>query len=89
MAEQRHPYIGAHPTPWVTVQLEKADRSGWIDLDLAVDTGDFAEASISSDVFRDAVVLSALGQRTNFGEALGGWVRLRIPMLELVYWALV
>jgi hypothetical protein len=45
--EQRNPYKGDLPRPWVTVVFQKADGSGNIEKQLLADTGGVAAIRIS------------------------------------------
>ena len=87
--EQRHQYKGDPPTPWVTVAFRWADGRGYVEKQLAVDTGDDQEARISSQNMRRLKVLDGPTVETNFGTAYGGWVRIRIAELGIDRWALV
>jgi hypothetical protein len=89
MAEQRHAYKGSQPTPWVTVRFATSDGSSFLELDLAVDTGDFAEARVSSAVLQTIMVAEGPRHQTNFGLAAGGWVQYSIPDLIDSRWSLI
>jgi len=77
--EQRNPYKGNPPRPWVTVVFEKAD--GKIEKQLIADTGGFAEIRISRSLLYKIELDAAGSQKTNFGLAEGSWVWVEIPEL--------
>jgi hypothetical protein len=81
--EQRNPYKGRHPTPWVTLSFERADGMGTVERRLAVDTGDYADVRISSETMALVGLAAAPSQSTNFGPAIGGWVCFTIPELGI------
>lgn len=81
--EQRNPYRGDPPNPWIKVRFERADGMGNIEKELAVDTGDPDEASISSQNMRQLKMADGPSVQTNFGRADGGWVCINMPELGL------
>ena len=87
--EQRNPYKGNPPNPWVTVRFEKADGTGSVEKQLAVDTGDPSEARISSQNMRELKLADGPNVETNYGHAAGGWVYINMPELGLEKWTLV
>jgi len=80
--EQRNPYKGAPPRPWITVVFEKADGSGKITKQLIVDTGGVAAIRISRSLLFKIEIRPADLQKTNFGLAEGSWVWVEIPELS-------
>jgi len=87
--EQRNPYKGNPPNPMVTVRFEKADGTGSVEKQLAVDTGDPSEARMSSQNMRELKLADGPNVETNYGHAAGGWVYINMPELGLEKWALV
>jgi hypothetical protein len=79
--EQRNPYKGDPPRPWVTVVFQKADGSGKIAKQLIADTGGFATIRISRSLLYKIEVRPAEIQKTNWGLAEGCWVWVEIPEL--------
>jgi hypothetical protein len=79
--EQRNPYKGNPPRPWVTVVFEKADGNTKVKKQLIADTGGVAAIRISRS-FLHQIELEPVGiQDTNFGLAEGSWVWVEIPEL--------
>ena len=87
--EQRNRYRGRSPTPWVSVRFARVDGRGYLERDLAVDTGDPQTARISSRDLALAQVTQGPIARTNFGHAVGGWVLMSVPEIELEQLVLV
>ncbi|MDZ7292820.1 MAG: hypothetical protein ONB44_22870 [candidate division KSB1 bacterium] len=79
--EQRNPYKGDPPRPWVTVVFHKADGSDKITKQLLADTGGVAAIRISRSLLYQIEIRPADIQDTNFGLAEGSWVWVEIPEL--------
>ncbi len=80
---QRNSYKGDPPNSWVKLKFEKADGTGTLEKDLAVDTGSDVEADIGSQNMRQLKLADGPRQQTNFGPAQGGWVCIKMPELGL------
>jgi hypothetical protein len=79
--EQRNPYKGTPPRPWVRIRLRAPDGTEE-ELDLIADTGNpcavISQARMSQLKEADGIDLN-----TNFGVLQGGWVRLAMPEYQL------
>ena len=67
----------------------RADGRGYVETDLAVDTGDAQAARISSGNMRQLKLADGPTVETNFGRAYGGWVFIRVPELGLERYLLI
>jgi hypothetical protein len=79
--EQKNPYKGSPPRPWVTVVFEKANENEKVKKHLIVDTGGIAAIRISRSLLHKIELEPADIQKTNFGLAEGSWVWVEIPEL--------
>lgn len=83
MSEQRNPYKGRPPRPWL--KLSFLERSGqYLELDLLADTGSAQAVVLQQDLFERLVIRRTRNIQTNFGEMQGGWIRLHSTELGLV-----
>jgi hypothetical protein len=80
--EQRNPYKGTPPRPWVRLQLVAPD--GTIqELELLADTGNPLPLLVSRGFMSRLKHGSAPDVTTNFGLLEGGWLRVALPDLAL------
>jgi hypothetical protein len=80
MREQRNPYKGTPPRPWLRLTLVAADGA-MRELDVLADTGNPCALIVDAaalDPFNQGVTP---GLDTNFGVFQGGWLRIQIPAL--------
>src|ERR1041384_3363790 len=76
--EQRNPYLGDPPRPWIVVRLEdKRDQTE--ELRVVADTGNPFELIIDPDAFRRLTHGEGMKIETNFGFMVGGWIKIVMP----------
>jgi hypothetical protein len=81
--EQRNPYRGSPPRPWIQLRFTGID--GTIEeLDLLADTGNPCALIISQAKMAVFKQRDALNANSNFGLLEGGWIHLQMPELGLV-----
>jgi hypothetical protein len=78
--EQRNPYKGDSPRPWLRIRFVAADGSSH-DRELVVDTGSPLAMIIDSDSLRRLLRREGPELESNFGPLQGGDVRFVIPEL--------
>jgi hypothetical protein len=83
MSEQRNPYKGTPPRPWLRLGFLARDGSK-VSLDLLADTGCPYDVVLASDVFARLCFAYTPVVTANFGPMASGWVRLHAPELGLV-----
>jgi hypothetical protein len=76
--EQRNPYKGTPPRPWVRVQLLARNGTAFA-TELVVDTGNPFYLIMGSARMAQVVSRRTKPVHTNFGPMIGGWVRVVIP----------
>jgi len=82
ITEQRNPYKGSPPRPWIRVRI--AEKNGTAhEFDLLADTGNPFPIIISQAAMASLNFKSAPDVGTNFGVLQGGWMRLLMPELGL------
>lgn len=82
LTEQRNPYKGKPPHPWIRVRLV-GPNGAEIEMDLVADTGNPVALILDPRTmaqFRHGVCASLT---SNFGTLDGGWVRVIIPETNL------
>lgn len=83
MSEQRNPYKGRPPRPWL--KLSFLERSGLrLELELLADTGSSQGIVVQQELFERLVIRKTRNIETNFGVMQGGWIRLHSTELGLV-----
>ena len=80
--EQRNPYKGEPPRPWLRIRLIASDGTT-SEVDLLADTGNpcaviIGQAALAKLKQRDAPSLDS-----NFGLLEGGWIRVAVPEVGL------
>src|SRR5437016_5230658 len=80
--EQRNPYEGSPPRPWVLLRLTASDGASY-DLKLLADTGNPCGLIISITALQILKLRDAPNISSNFGPLQGGWVRLDLPEFGL------
>jgi hypothetical protein len=78
--EQRNPYKGTPPRPWVRAKLI-AVSGDTIELDLLADTGNPFAVIVGESMLRRFVRGDLENIESNFGDLRGAWLRLAIPHL--------
>jgi hypothetical protein len=80
--EQRNPYKGSPPRPWIRIRLTAPDGTAQ-EIELLADTGNPFELIVSQQQM--AVLGHGTGPslNTNFGQLNGGWFQLAMPELGL------
>jgi hypothetical protein len=81
-AEQRNPYKGSPPRPWVRLRLNAPD-GGTHEVELLADTGNPCAIIISQALMAILKQRAAPDVRSNFGLLDGGWLHLSMPELRL------
>jgi hypothetical protein len=81
-SEQRNPYKGVPPRPWVRLRLTAADGTVH-ELELLADTGNPCAIILSQADMARLRVRAAPDSHSNFGLLEGGWVHLTMPALGL------
>ena len=80
--EQRNPYKGSPPRPWVRLQLVEKDGTVH-EFELLADTGNPFAVVISESAMAGLKLKTAPDVDTNFGLLQGAWVRLHMPELGI------
>lgn len=80
--EQRNPYKGAPPRPWVRLRLVAPDGT-FQELDLLADTGNPCALIIGRAFMAQLKHAAGPDVNTNFGLLEGGWLLLQMPELGL------
>ena len=81
--EQRNPYLGKTPRPWLSIPFRNAEGIV-VDLKLIADTG-CVQALILAPEWFDALVLYRFDSiRNNFGTMDGGWLQIFDPQRGFV-----
>ena len=80
MLEQRNPYKGSPPRPWMRLTLVASDGATR-DLEVLVDTGNPCALIVDSAALLRFNLGVTPGLNTNFGVLDGGWLRVQIPAL--------
>jgi hypothetical protein len=81
-SEQRNPYKGSPPRPWVRLRLTAPDGSTH-DIELLADTGNPCAIIISQALMARLKLRAAPDLHSNFGLLEGGWLHLSTPGLGL------
>lgn len=81
--EQRNPYKGTPPRPWVRLRLAAPDGSTQ-ELDLLADTGNPCALIIGQQLMARLKHGDGPDMNTNFGRLEGGWLQLEMPELQMV-----
>jgi len=72
--EQRNPYKGSPPRPWIRLNLRAADGS-LEEVQLLADTGNPCALIVDGDVLRRFKRGDAPDMGSNFGPLTGGWLQ--------------
>lgn len=80
--EQRNPYKGKPPRPWIRLRLEALDGTR-VELELLADTGNPCALIIASPSMARLKAGDAPDIQSNFGLLQGGWLQLAMPELGL------
>jgi hypothetical protein len=80
--EQRNPYKGSPPRPWVRLRLLEKDGTAH-EFEVLADTGNPFAIVISQAAMANLKLKTALDVETNFGTLNGFWVHLHMPELGL------
>jgi hypothetical protein len=78
MTEQRNPYQGAPPRPWIRVALVAPDGTTR-DLQVLADTGSPFALVVARSTLQQFQSIGVPSVSSNFGNLEGGWLRLQIP----------
>jgi hypothetical protein len=81
-SEQRNPYKGSPPRPWVRLRLAAPDGTPH-EVELLADTGNPCGIIISQAAMANVKLQAAPDINSNFGLLEGGWVHLTMPELGL------
>lgn len=81
-SEQRNPYKGSPPRPWIRVRLAVPDGTTE-EVELLADTGNPCAIIISQAAMTRLPHGDAPGMNTNFGPLGGGWLHVCMPELGL------
>jgi len=81
--EQRNPYKGDPPRPWIRLRLAGPDGAT-TELELLADTGNPCAVILSQRDVSSLKVTEGPDVNSNFGPLHGGWVQLAMPELGLV-----
>lgn len=81
-AEQRNPFKGSPPRPWVRVLLVARDGGNY-EVQLLADTGNPCAIIISQALMASLKLRAAPDLTTNFGLLQAGWLRVIVPELRL------
>jgi hypothetical protein len=81
--EQRNPYKGSPPRPWVRLRLE-APSGSIEELEVVADTGNPFTLILGTAAMSRLQVRNAPTRTSNFGLLRGGWFRLAMPDFGLV-----
>lgn len=77
-SEQRNPYKGTPSRAWLRVRLTALDGSP-LEFDVLADTGNPFSSVVGLPVLQQFKHMDAHRVSTNFGDLLGGWLRVGIP----------
>lgn len=83
MSEQRNPYLGRTPRPWLELRFLGAVGES-LPLKLIADTGSPQGLILAPHWFDRLVRSRAAPIRNNFGDMSGGWLQLFMPETGLV-----
>ena len=81
-SEQRNPYKGVPPRPWVRVRLTVLDGTTH-EVELLADTGSPCAIIIGQSLMTKLKQRSAPDLQSNFGLLEGGWLHVTMPELGL------
>src|SRR5437870_3001745 len=81
-SEQRNPYKGSPPRPWVRLRLSAPDGTTH-EIELLADTGNPCAIILSLAVMAKLKQRAAPDVHSNFGLLEGGWVHLSMSELGL------
>ena len=81
--EQRNPYKGTPPRPWLRLRFETANGISQ-EFDLLADTGNPFAVILSQSGWNQLKIGDAPDVATNFGTLQGGWLNLTMPEFGLV-----
>jgi len=81
-SEQRNPYKGSPPRPWVRVRLTAPSGSRH-EVEMLADTGNPCAMIISQALMASLKQRAAPDLNSNFGLLRGGWLHLTMPELGL------
>jgi hypothetical protein len=81
-ADQRNPYKGSPPRPWVRLRFTAADGATH-SCELLADTGNPCAVIIGKTLMATLKLRAAPDVSSNFGLLEGGWVHLSMPELAL------
>jgi hypothetical protein len=76
--EQRNPYKGSPPRPWVRLRLTAPDGTAH-EVELLADTGNPCALIISQALMARLRLRAAPDRQSNFGLLQGGWLHLTMP----------
>jgi hypothetical protein len=76
--EQRNPYKGTPPRPWVRIRLLAPDGTPQ-ELELVADTGSPSALLIGQAAMTALSQTPAPTSTSNFGPMVGGWLRVHMP----------
>jgi hypothetical protein len=82
-SEQRNPYKGTPPRPWIRLRLA-APGGFTVELELLADTGNPCAVIINAQNMAGLKTGDAPDMNTNFGLLEGGWLQPAMPELGLV-----
>lgn len=82
-SEQRNPYKGSPPRPWVRLRFLAPDGTTH-EVECLADTGNPFAVILSEGRMTQLKYADAPDVNTNFGLLTGGWLRLAMPDLGLV-----
>lgn len=81
VSEQRNPYKGDPPRPWIRVQLV-GPAGNAVTVELIADIGSPCSVIIAESPLLNLRLAGATGMVTNFGQLKGGWLRVAIPEIQ-------
>jgi hypothetical protein len=81
-SEQRNPYKGSPPRPWVRLRFTAPDGTTQ-EVELLADTGNPCAVIISQALMARLKLRAAPDVQSNFGLLEGGWLHLTMPELGL------
>lgn len=81
-SEQRNPYKGSPPRPWVRLRLTALDGTVH-EVEVLADTGNPCALIISQALMARVRLRAAPDMHSNFGLLEGGWLHLTMPELGL------
>jgi hypothetical protein len=82
LSEQRNPYKGSPPRPWVRLRFS-APGGGYHEIELLADTGNPCSIIVSQKLMAKLTYRAAPDVNSNFGLLAGGWLHINMPDLGL------